>query len=63
MEIRGGPAAVTSPFLKREKEPFQLERITVPLQRDGKIVERAGESEDDRQAEQKGLMAKGPFLH
>jgi L-iditol 2-dehydrogenase len=37
--------------------------ITAPPQRDGKIGKKAGEPEDDRQAEPKSLMAKGSFLH
>jgi hypothetical protein len=62
VKIRGGPAAVTPLFPNREKEPFQLERITALFKPGGKIAEKAGKPEDDRQTDKKSLMAKGSFL-
>ena len=41
-----GPAAVTLSFSSKKREPFWHLYTTVPINRDGKVAKRAGESED-----------------
>ena len=46
MRVGSGHAAVTPPFSEKKGEPFRQLSATVPVNRDRKAVERAGEPED-----------------